>query len=932
MPTKARLALMPDPPPPSDGAPELEGRPTRRTSLLRRLWTRRPGVAGRLLIAVLLPVTVLAIAASALLSERDQTAQQASVVASEIPTLNGIVKLSILLAHERTPVEASLRTREFGLDASTVTAVLRAEGFGTEPDSVYREAVDQQVRVLGAATPATFASGLHALRMAIDSGRLAATPADHAFGRLADMLSRAFTQRLTALEQRTANISQAAALNRALTTLSDASAASTALGDEAGELSDVYLSPASQRPSELSALGAQIALSGAADARLRGDSGPARTAFVALDSGSAWQQMQAAVATASSSAASGASLSSSATGLQAVTQILPLASLFQNAVTAENRLYVIVDQAEVGVRESASSLRSSSIGDFHALLIETILAVGLTIAVALLLARSISQPLRRLARHAGAVSGGDLEVSPLPERGPNETVVVSETFNDLVSNLRLLEAKTRALAECSFDDPVLAEPLPGRLGQALHESVVVLSGSIEERDSLQQRLVHQATHDALTGLHNRAAATEFLDQALARASRRSEAVAVLYVDLDDFKRANDTHGHAVGDAILREVARRMSDAARRGDFLARLGGDEFVVIAEGLGDGSEATALAARLVEVCSDAANVRGVRVSVGACVGIAFALDGAANDPSQLMARADLALYRAKHTPNSSVEIYDESMQQALIARAGVEQDLHAALDRGGEGLLLHCQPVINAASGELTSVEALVRWDRPGHGRCQPDDFIPAAEASDLIIRLDNWVLAAALGQQREWHRSGMGDCSVAVNISGRHLLSGRLTEHVTQALQASRAAPNRLILELTETVLLADLPAVAGEIERLRALGVRVAIDDFGTGYTSLAHLQHLIVDEIKIDRSFIQQLPDGRDSSLVRMVTELGHHLGVDIVAEGVETAEQLDALRDIGCDSLQGFLIGRPLTIEQLDAWYRQRTSGEPASRRRDAT
>ena len=366
----------------------------------------------------------------------------------------------------------------------------------------------------------------------------------------------------------------------------------------------------------------------------------------------------------------------------------------------------------------------------------------------------------------------------------------------------------------------------------------------------------------------------------------------------------------------------MADAARRGDFLARLGGDEFVVIAEGVGDGTEATAIAARLVEAASEPVAVADVRVSVGACVGIAFALDGAADDPSELLARADLAVYRAKHAGSSRVEIYDESMQQALIARAELERDLGGALDRHGEGLFLQYQPVIDALSGDLTSVEALVRWDRPGHGRCQPNDFIPAAEASDLIIRLDRWVLSTALAQQREWERSGLGDISVAVNISGRHLLSGQLTDHVTSALTATGVRPQRLILELTETVLLADLPTVAVEMERLRALGIRMAIDDFGTGYTSLAHLQHLTVDEIKIDRSFIQQLPAGRDSSLVRMVTELGHHLGVAIVAEGVETHEQLTALQQVGCDSLQGFLIGRPLTVEQLDAWQDERRAG----------
>ncbi len=911
-------------PDPSESAPDREGRAIAGAPPLRRRWAGRPGVAGRLLIAVLLPITILAIAASALLRERYNTAQQANSVANDIPALNGLVRLRSVLDQERIPVEATLRTAEFGINLPNAATFY---GFQNETEPQARAALYVQLRVLGSAAPPGFSTRLAALLRTIDAGHIDATTVDHDFGALSDLASAAFAQRLAVLEQRTANISQAAGLNRVLTALSDANDALGAGGAETGELSDVYLAPAGRRSDELSALGGQMALFQRAGARLRNDVAPISTAFLRLDADREWRHYQSTVALAATGAgppsSGGVPTTALPPGFANLTSLLPLANLFHSGLDGLDQIYHLVALAELNARQSAARLQASSASAFRTLVIETIIAVGLTIAVALLLARSISQPLRRLEGHARAVSSGDLELPPLPGRGPKETVVVSETFNDLVSNLRLLEAKTRALAECSFEDPVLAQPLPGRLGQALHESVAVLSGSIVERDSLQQRLVHQATHDALTALHNRAAAIEFLDQALARASRSSEAVAVLFVDLDDFKRANDTHGHAVGDAILKQIAHRMHDAARRGDFLARLGGDEFVVIAEGVNDGAEATAIAERLVHAAGEPVDVGEVRVSVGACVGIAFALDGAADDPSQLLARADLAVYRAKHAGHSRVEIYDESMQNALIARAQIEQDLHTALDHGGTGLLLQYQPVIDAASGRLTSVEALVRWDRPGHGRCQPNDFIPAAEASDLIIRLDRWVLDAALAQQRQWNRSGPDQISIAVNISGRHLLSGQLTEHVTTALASSGVAPNRLILELTETVLLADLPAVAVEMERLRGLGVRVAIDDFGTGYTSLAHLQHLTVDEIKIDRSFIQQLPGGRDSSLVRMVTELGHHLGVSIVAEGVETDDQLAALREVGCDSLQGFLIGHPLTVENLEAWQHERSSGD---------
>ncbi len=892
----------------------------------RARWVGQSGVTGRLLVAVLLPVTVLAIAAGLLLSERYDTAQEASSIAGDVPALTGLVKLRTLLDQERIPAEAVLRERELDINVPDPAS---AFGFTHEPEATARNAVDAQLRLSEHHLPRDFASELNALRREIDGGRIGARAVDRAFAALSDQLASAFSTELSLLEGHTANTSQAAALNLSLRTLGQANDALGAGATETGDVSDLYLDPAAQRPSDLSALGAQIALLGSADAHLRTESvGTVRVAFLRLQNSPPWQQYEAAAGAAASGAAPlpGLTAARSSGGHGALvgrSELLPLVGLFASGLSGVEQLYRLVATAELDTHQIAAKLQASSTADFRTLAIEMIIAVGLTIAVALLLARSISRPLHRLENHARAVSNGDLELPALQARGPKETVITSKAFNDLVLNLRLLEAKTRTLAECSFDDPILAEPLPGRLGQALQDSVAVLSGSIIERDGLQQRLVHQATHDSLTGLHNRAAAVEFLDQAIARASRASKALAVLFIDLDDFKRANDTHGHAVGDVILKEIACRMDEAARREDFIARLGGDEFVVIAEGLNDGSEATAIAARLINAAGEPVRANKAHISVTAHVGIAFALDGAADHSSQLLARADLALDRAKHTANSRVEIYDECLQHELIARAQIEDDLRAALDNSGAGLFLQYQPVIDAPSGKLVCVEALVRWERPGHGACQPNDFIPAAEASDLIIRLDRWVLASALGQLREWDRCGLGKIGLAVNISGRHLLSGTLIEHVTEALSASGIEPRRLSLELTETVLLTDLPAIGVELERLRSLGVRVSIDDFGTGYTSLAHLQHLTVDEIKIDRSFVQQLPGGRDSSLVRMVTDLGHHLGVSIVAEGVESDDQLAALRDVGCDSVQGFLIARPLAVAHLTAWHLEHTQGQ---------
>jgi diguanylate cyclase (GGDEF)-like protein len=504
--------------------------------------------------------------------------------------------------------------------------------------------------------------------------------------------------------------------------------------------------------------------------------------------------------------------------------------------------------------------------------------------------------------------------------GPRETQMAFATFTDLVANLQLLDAKTNALAHCDFDDPVLTEPLPGRLGRSLESSVALLSGSIVERDQLQTRLAHQATHDSLTGIGNRPAAISAIQAAMQRGARTGATVAVLFVDLNDFKAVNDGHGHRVGDEVLREIASRLTLDLRRGDFVARLGGDEFVVVADGIDDAAEATNLARRIIDGVTRPIEVDGLSIRIGAAVGVALTLDGP-EDPLRLLARADSAMYRAKRHDRSAIEIFDADLQQEMVERDDIEWALSNALaDPSGGGLELHYQPVLDAATGALVGVEALVRWDRPGHGMQQPDSFIPVAEATALIIDLDCWVLNEATRQLVAWSAvDEIADIPVAVNISGRHLLSRQLPGHIREALDRSGISARQLTIEITETVLLSDLVSAAAELDAVRALGVKVAIDDFGTGYTSLAHLQQLPIDTLKIDRSFISQVTVRRGNSLVRMVTDLGHAIDVNIIAEGVETPGELAALQAIGADHVQGHLICRPLRPAALSTWVRER-------------
>jgi predicted signal transduction protein with EAL and GGDEF domain len=354
--------------------------------------------------------------------------------------------------------------------------------------------------------------------------------------------------------------------------------------------------------------------------------------------------------------------------------------------------------------------------------------------------------------------------------------------------------------------------------------------------------------------------------------------------------------------------------------VARLGGDEFVVVSEGIADVADATDLAHRLIEALSSPIDVKGLQLSIGAAVGVALSLDGP-EEPLRLLARADAAMYRAKAHDRSAIEIFDAGLQQQMVEREDIEVALSAALaEPGGGGLRLCYQPVLDATSGALVGSEALIRWDRPGHGMLAPDSFIPIAEATSLIIDLDCWVLAEAARQLVAWSDvPELATVPVAVNISGRHLLSRQLPAHITAVIADSGIDPERLTIEITETVLLTDLVSAASELEAIRALGVKVAIDDFGTGYTSLAHLQQLPIDTIKIDRSFISQMNVRRGSSLVRMVTDLGHAIDINIVAEGVETGAELTALQAMGADQIQGFLLSRPLDPGALTTWVQTR-------------
>jgi diguanylate cyclase (GGDEF)-like protein/PAS domain S-box-containing protein len=448
------------------------------------------------------------------------------------------------------------------------------------------------------------------------------------------------------------------------------------------------------------------------------------------------------------------------------------------------------------------------------------------------------------------------------------------------------------------------------LGDPAWRGIVLNIWDLSERKALEERLRHQAFHDALTGLPNRVLALDRAEQMLARARRNSIPVAALYLDLDGFKDVNDTYGHAAGDELLRLVAARLTGLIREGDTAARLGGDEFVVLLEGSALDAGPELVAERLIEVLRPPYDMRvelGRRLSVTPSVGIALGRGGTADE---LLRDADVALYRAKEAGRNRYVVFESSMQTAAHDRLSLQMDLTEALEN--DQFFLLYQPTFDLQSKRVTGVEALIRWNHPTRGVVEPGEFIAIAEETDLIVPIGRWVLAEACRQAASWeadgHRLGM-----SVNVSGRQLDGDGLLADVRDALDQSGFDPMALTLEITETTLMRDADATATRLLALKELGVRIAIDDFGTGYSSLAYLRRFSIDALKIDRSFISGIASSEASgALMHTLVQLGKTLEIETLAEGIEEPAQLRALQREQCDQGQGFLFARPLSAEAI--------------------
>jgi diguanylate cyclase (GGDEF)-like protein/PAS domain S-box-containing protein len=453
-------------------------------------------------------------------------------------------------------------------------------------------------------------------------------------------------------------------------------------------------------------------------------------------------------------------------------------------------------------------------------------------------------------------------------------------------------------------------------------AVVVNLHDVTDRKSAEEELAHRAFHDSLTGLPNRALFRNRVEHALDRSARAGHDPAVVYVDLDGFKAVNDSLGHDAGDKVLQEVAARLAGAVRSGDTVARLGGDEFAVLVEHGDQSIEVATIGDRILRALSEPVVVDGRQVAVGASIGVAVG-DGDATGTA-LLRNADIAMYRAKSGGKGRWVHYDPAMYTEEVERIQLEADLAAAVE--SEQLELLYQPVFELRDDRLVGFEALLRWHHPALGMIMPDRFIPLAEDNGLIVPIGRWVLEEACRTAARWQSASDAEppMSMAVNISGRQLVSGDLVGHVSSALAAADLDPASLILEMTETSLVHDPVRATALLRELRGLGVRLAIDDFGTGYSSLSYLRQFPVDILKIDRSFIETITDrGELPPIVRGMLDLSRTLQLETVAEGIESDVQRERLRQEECMLGQGYLYARPLPASDAEALLHQ-----PASRR----
>lgn len=452
------------------------------------------------------------------------------------------------------------------------------------------------------------------------------------------------------------------------------------------------------------------------------------------------------------------------------------------------------------------------------------------------------------------------------------------------------------------------------------EQVVMVSRDITERKEMEAYILHQSFHDALTGLPNRLLLEDRMKQATAHLGRQHAPVAVLFIDLDRFKDINDTLGHAAGDRLLQEVAERLGKCVREGDTVARLSGDEFVVLLAGLHDIEDAAVVADKILMTVSEPCQIGGKELRVSPSIGISV-FPGDGQNMDQLLRNADTAMYHAKQEGRGRFSFFSPHMNEAASRRLAVGGALQRAIQHGE--FVLHYQPKIGAIDGEIRGFEALIRWPQADGKWISPGQFIPIAEETGRIEPIGKWALSEAANQVRRWRDAGAGDCPIAVNVSARQFRQDSVAQSIQAALDETGISPLMLEAELTESAVMTDPAKAIQALHQIRDLGVPISIDDFGTGYSSLAYLKRFPLDKLKIDGEFVRDIAsDEEDAAIVNAIITLAHNLNLTVIAEGVETAEQMAFLIEHGCDEMQGNYFSKPVpTDEALEMLKRGRFS-----------
>ena len=500
-----------------------------------------------------------------------------------------------------------------------------------------------------------------------------------------------------------------------------------------------------------------------------------------------------------------------------------------------------------------------------------------------------------------------------------ETVIeaAAEGRKNVIVEARLLHADgtwrhTETAVSSLLDDPDV-------------QGVILNTRDISERKELEAALSHQAFHDSLTKLPNRALLKDRIDHAVARAERRGRALSVLLLDLDGFKAVNDSLGHAAGDLLLTAVSDRVLDCVRPTDTVARLGGDEFAILLEDLASPNDWQVVANRVLETLRQPFDLDGKQMFVRGSIGVAVRGEGH-EESDELLRNADVAMYMAKSQGKNRFELFCPTMHSEMLRRLDVEADLRLAVEQGDQ-FVLHYQPTVVLQTGEIEGVEALVRWQHPERGLVPPLEFIPVAEETGLIGQLGEWVLRQACQQAVRWDDEAdlagivrrEPPMTISVNLSARQLQHDSLVPMVRRILEETGLEPSRVILEITESAVMNDHVSTIVKLQQLKEIGVGLAIDDFGTGYSSLAYLRRFPIDVLKIDRSFVDGVTEGsQKAALLRTIVELGRTLNLKTVAEGIEEHEEMDQLRSLDCDLGQGYYFARPLEADRVGELLRQ--------------